>query len=223
MQVCPHCTRSLPLDSYAPSHRGRRGSWCKACRAEYGRSQRPRTPTKPCDSCGVEIVNPRPQQRFCTPACKARAQRRRVATGEAPPEPYRKRPSRAGTQQEATCTRCGEAFWYTLKVRSRTVCDLCRTHDADWSTFRLTGAQAEALRRDAHCAICDGDQPGGRFGNWHIDHDHQTGVVRGVLCAWCNTALGLLGDSPERIDRAADYLRTHDRRANTRPVQKEPP
>jgi len=41
----------------------------------------------------------------------------------------------------------------------------------------------------------------------HIDHDHTTGVVRGVLCKPCNTGLGLLGDSEEGLSRALDYLR----------------
>ncbi|MFE5535310.1 endonuclease VII domain-containing protein [Streptomyces sp. NPDC056492] len=40
----------------------------------------------------------------------------------------------------------------------------------------------------------------------HVDHCHKTGRVRGVLCFNCNTGLGLLKDSPDRILRAAEYL-----------------
>ena len=39
-----------------------------------------------------------------------------------------------------------------------------------------------------------------------IDHDHGTGNVRGVLCHACNVSLGLFGDDPVRLRRAADYL-----------------
>ncbi|MEV6027270.1 endonuclease VII domain-containing protein [Streptomyces sp. NPDC052036] len=39
-----------------------------------------------------------------------------------------------------------------------------------------------------------------------VDHCHQTGRVRGVLCFNCNSGLGLLGDNPEAMYRAADYL-----------------
>lgn len=42
-----------------------------------------------------------------------------------------------------------------------------------------------------------------------VDHDHETGVVRGVLCNKCNAAIGLLQDSVDLIDRAAVYLRKH--------------
>lgn len=39
-----------------------------------------------------------------------------------------------------------------------------------------------------------------------IDHDHQTGAVRGFLCYRCNTVLGRMQDSPDLFRRAADYL-----------------
>jgi hypothetical protein len=39
-----------------------------------------------------------------------------------------------------------------------------------------------------------------------IDHCHNTGQVRGLLCGKCNTAIGFLNDNPELLRRAADYL-----------------
>lgn len=42
----------------------------------------------------------------------------------------------------------------------------------------------------------------------HVDHDHQTGAVRGLLHNSCNRALGLMKDSPEKLDLAARYLRS---------------
>ncbi|WP_319106068.1 endonuclease VII domain-containing protein [Streptomyces caniscabiei] len=40
----------------------------------------------------------------------------------------------------------------------------------------------------------------------HVDHCHETGRVRGVLCFNCNSGLGLLRDDPDAMNRAADYL-----------------
>lgn len=41
----------------------------------------------------------------------------------------------------------------------------------------------------------------------HVDHDHQTGRVRGLLCVGCNGAIGKLGDNIEGLLRAIDYLK----------------
>ncbi|MBG6090010.1 endonuclease VII domain-containing protein [Actinomadura viridis] len=50
------------------------------------------------------------------------------------------------------------------------------------------------------CAICCD-----KFAE-HVDHDHVTGVVRGMLCAPCNTGMGQLKDDPISLRRAADYV-----------------
>ncbi|MFG2001358.1 endonuclease VII domain-containing protein [Spirillospora sp. NPDC048911] len=40
----------------------------------------------------------------------------------------------------------------------------------------------------------------------HVDHCHETGAVRGLLCPECNTGMGQLRDDPATLRRAADYL-----------------
>lgn len=58
------------------------------------------------------------------------------------------------------------------------------------------------------CAIC-GVKLAKRVDYRHrecLDHDHKTGVVRGILCHYCNVAIGYLEDDPERVRAAADYL-----------------
>jgi hypothetical protein len=41
----------------------------------------------------------------------------------------------------------------------------------------------------------------------HIDHDHITGKVRGLLCTQCNIALGMTHDDPGLLTKLAEYLR----------------
>lgn len=72
------------------------------------------------------------------------------------------------------------------------------------------GVTVEHLRRlDAEqcglCAICRRSCPTRRA--LAVDHDHRTGKVRGLLCANCNRALGLLQDSPAVALAAMEYLR----------------
>lgn len=77
------------------------------------------------------------------------------------------------------------------------------------------GLTAEAYRalwesHDGRCAIC-GNEPTGQKRHLSVDHDHDTGKVRGLLCNGCNSALGHLKDDPTRCEAAASYLRKHKR------------
>lgn len=64
--------------------------------------------------------------------------------------------------------------------------------------------------QDGACAICGASGSGvSRFGVLVVDHDHETGEVRGLLCSTCNSAIGLLGDDPETVQKAAGYLSRH--------------
>lgn len=71
--------------------------------------------------------------------------------------------------------------------------------------YKISIPEFEAMRtaQDGCCAICRevfSRTP-------HIDHDHKTGAVRGLLCGACNVGVGGLKDNPERMEAAAAYIR----------------
>lgn len=59
------------------------------------------------------------------------------------------------------------------------------------------------------CAICETRVPSGT-GNFHVDHNHKTGKVRGLLCSNCNTAIGLLKEEESIILKVIKYLKEHN-------------
>jgi hypothetical protein len=60
---------------------------------------------------------------------------------------------------------------------------------------------AMILAQGGVCAACKVDPP------QHVDHDHETGAVRGMLCSPCNQALGNVRDDVNRMRGLVDYLR----------------
>lgn len=70
-------------------------------------------------------------------------------------------------------------------------------------TYGISAEEFDALleKQGGVCAICVGPDPK------HLDHDHETGAIRGILCVNCNQGLGKFFDDPELLERAAAYLR----------------
>ena len=66
------------------------------------------------------------------------------------------------------------------------------------------------IKQHGKCATCgEGETRLGRNGRVRslgVDHCHQSGVVRGLLCANCNNILGHAKDSPDILRRLASYL-----------------
>ena len=85
-------------------------------------------------------------------------------------------------------------------------CKPCRADRNQQAYFKrqygITMAERDELlaSQAGVCVICP------RAPAVHVDHCHETGRVRGVLCFNCNSGLGLLRDDPEAMNRAADYL-----------------
>jgi hypothetical protein len=82
--------------------------------------------------------------------------------------------------------------------------------------YGIGAAEAQALieQQGGLCAVCR------RRPAQHVDHDHASGAVRGMLCLPFNTGLGHLNDDTEEMQKAIDYLNRWQQRPDT--VQ-EPP
>ena len=66
-------------------------------------------------------------------------------------------------------------------------------------------------KQQGSCSICSIDLPDlmlyeGRKRGYAIDHNHETGKFRGILCLTCNTLLGMAKDSSEILKNAIQYL-----------------
>lgn len=68
----------------------------------------------------------------------------------------------------------------------------------------LEDYEALLAKQGGGCAICH-NGPNGR-GLFHVDHCHDTGLVRGLLCAKCNLLLGHADDDTARLRAAIAYL-----------------
>lgn len=119
-----------------------------------------------------------------------------------PREFHKKKRSRDGFSR--TCKSCD--YKVILKSRNKNP----RTHTNYWLSqkYGITIEDFETLLKEQNskCAIC-GVIPGYRL---CVDHRHDTGKIRGLLCRTCNKAIGQLGDTPEGVLKAYKYLKeTH--------------
>lgn len=95
--------------------------------------------------------------------------------------------------------------WRARNPMGRGDADRKRKYGLTPERYRLMLAQQNGL-----CAACGGPPTGQQYGILVVDHCHETGVVRGLLCNDCNVALGRVKDSPMRLEALARYVRKFD-------------
>ncbi len=178
-----------------------------------------------CAKCGatddqVEFIKERPQRRPVCRSCDNRQQRE---------DRYRRRGSRrrVGEVEEYTCSNCGAtATRIVVPGPQKMTCDEClraasnARSRAKWRegylrrTYGISIERYEEMvaKQRGCCAICGTSDPGGRHGDFVVDHDHHTGAVRSLLCSNCNAGIGLLGEDITVMTSAISYLRRHSQR-----------
>lgn len=74
------------------------------------------------------------------------------------------------------------------------------------SKYNISIEEYERLlhKQGGSCAICDTTLFGKKLA---VDHDHETGAIRGLLCGNCNRGLGMFKDNPLYLKQAIKYLK----------------
>jgi Recombination endonuclease VII len=223
---CTRCRQQLPIDAFAirrASPDGRQ-NYCRACASEWARLHRPRKlkdapdvgpGEKWCRRC--ESIKPLSQfarnksahdghQGQCRSCAAAAYRLRRADKGHV------SRPADvpAGHKFCRGCRRVLPVSEWSARINSNDglawQCKSCLTaKDRAKHLMRTYGMSVEDLdamlaAQHGACAICQ-TAPA-----VHVDHDHQTDKVRGLLCFRCNAALGQFGDDPLVLRRAARYV-----------------
>ncbi|MFF1767191.1 endonuclease VII domain-containing protein [Streptomyces sp. NPDC058249] len=146
-------------------------------------------------------------QAYCRTCAAAHHQERQLAKGR------NVRPRVDVPDGHKFCRGCGEikphSEWHRNASASdglATCCKACKAIRGREGHLKRQYGMTEAERDEmiaSHmglCVICL------KAPAVHVDHCHETGRVRGVLCFNCNSAIGKLGDDPDAVRRAAAYL-----------------
>lgn len=171
-------------------------SWCKQCQNEKkgvvsgrrGRSRTRKSFSVSCEDCGPTSTTVFRLGKCCKCYTIAR---------------------KSGWQPVRLCADCGQDI--NNKPANSTYCAPCsrqrkldsqRGHD-----YGMTGPEYRSIVEDARmlqegrCAICTKE-----LDDLHYDHDHETGLFRGLLCGRCNRGIGHFFDNPQFLMNAATYL-----------------
>jgi hypothetical protein len=126
---------------------------------------------------------------------------------------------RRGEELCAPCLAARKAYEHRLR-HSETGKPVRHKHSLKYRHGLSWEAYEELLAtQGGKCALCGKSEPGGS-GRWHVDHDHICCAgkrscgkcIRGLLCAKCNGALGLLGDTAASVRNALVYLEQYELR-----------
>jgi hypothetical protein len=184
---CRKCHQVKPLDSFSPKKTMRDGrrSWCKTCASEREKQVIPPTefPTsKQCRTCGET----KPIERFN--------------------KRYRTKDGRVGA-----CKDCTNAYQREHNQIPKVRAKIRKKYRAIYimQRYGMTLEEYEILlvSQGGVCAIC-GSESSGRDSAKHldVDHDHDTGRVRGLLCHHCNVGMGHFKDDVNLMKAAIQYL-----------------
>lgn len=213
MRTCTACGEAKPDDGFYKSRVSRDGLTleCRQCLCLRGKAARAKLKARSDEEIEVAAVARGPK--LC----------RRCGSVKGPSEFPLDRAAAHGRRSH--CAACllvvSKSYWDSLGLeerrRRRSDKDTNRRIHWEWrlkTVFGITVDEYNQMleRQNGLCAICRNPETAVRSGRvlpLSVDHDHETGVVRALLCGNCNAGLGQFKDSPELLTLAALYVSTH--------------
>jgi hypothetical protein len=216
----------LPVNLFARNTRAKDGlqAWCRRCNSAWARGRRPRklaeapavaegekwcrrcTTVKRLDAFPAHSKMPDGRQTYCRECFADIYRAKREAAGHV----TRPKDVPAGHK---FCRGCEQVLplekWPQRKNSRDGVATRCRACTSQRDRARnlsakyglsTTDVDERVSQQGGRCAICQ------QAAAVHVDHEHASGAIRGILCFPCNAAIGHLRDDPQIVRRAADYL-----------------
>ena len=222
-KVCTKCGKEYPVEDFqVRSENGKRRTDCKDCQNAYHRmrylekqgkfkrevrAEKREADPKTCIKCGLE--KPLSEYTFHN---RTKGQHRNFCHDceKAWIRDYHKSPQgkEKGKEWREDNKKRIEAYYALYRKDPRYLEKM--KHYGRKHTLKIVGATPEDYdkmfqEQNGRCLIC-GSEQNGKKKNFCVDHDHETGKVRGLLCHNCNVTVGLMKDSPSLLRQAADYL-----------------
>lgn len=160
----------------------------------YGGNPDSSLPPRLCVTCGSTFQPYRASQVTCSRSCRDRQPHRTEVQARYWQLPENRDRKNAASRQRR---RRPEVRIANIDAQLR------RTYGISFADYsKMLGEQ------DHLCLICREPASGGpkAASRLHVDHDHETGLVRGLLCTRCNQGLGYFRDNPDLLRSAVEYL-----------------
>ncbi len=108
------------------------------------------------------------------------------------------------------CRHCGAPSRVLKDKKTKsgwTTNQVCNDCSWLWTQYRIRKPEYERMlvEQDHKCKICGVQDGLTKHEKLCVDHDHDTGQVRGLLCNHCNRGLGLFGDNLQTLINAVEY------------------
>jgi hypothetical protein len=157
-------------------------------------------------SSNAQKINPVP---YVNPWYLALAELGKATTSELKSMPKQRSDETGVKPTSKPCTHCGAPGRVMRDSKTNsgwTTNQVCNQCSWLWSQYRIRTPEYNAmLEADNKCAICHKEPGGTHHKKLAVDHCHETGKIRGLLCMPCNTAIGKL-PTVELLTAAVEYL-----------------